>query len=110
MRFIRSWALAVLAAVDALLPQPARAEARAVAVELDRLLMLAAARERQDESAAPAPEAACSDEDFLRRVSLDLRGTLPSPRDVTCRICSVRSASRWAWIRGTKTSARWAGR
>lgn len=51
--------------------------ARQTAAEVDRLI----ARELAASSVQPAPRTA--DEDFLRRVSLDIAGTLPSPRDVT---------------------------
>lgn len=52
-------------------------DARQTAAEVDRLL----AKELQAAGATPAPR--CSDEDFLRRVTFDLAGTAPAPRDVT---------------------------
>ncbi|MEX1096513.1 MAG: DUF1549 domain-containing protein [Planctomycetales bacterium] len=64
---------------------PAAAEAvpappldpREVAAKLDRLIDAAL----KEAGAEPAPRA--SDEDFLRRVSLDLAATLPTPREAT---------------------------
>lgn len=47
------------------------------AAEVDRLLL----KHLADEAATPAPPV--NDEDFLRRVSLDLAGVLPSPAEVT---------------------------
>ena len=48
-----------------------------LAAEVDRVL----ARSFEAANVKPAPLA--SDEDFLRRVSLDLAGTIPTPREVT---------------------------
>jgi len=51
--------------------------ARDVAAQVDQLI----ARELSANEVQPAPLA--TDEDFLRRVTLDINGTPPSPRDVT---------------------------
>lgn len=51
--------------------------ARDVAVQVDQLI----AKELAANEVSPAPLA--TDEDFLRRVTLDISGTLPLPRDVT---------------------------
>lgn len=56
---------------------PAKAEAAEVATEVDRLLEAGFAAEK----VAPARKA--GDEDFLRRASLDLTGTIPTSREVT---------------------------
>ncbi|QDT52191.1 hypothetical protein Pan44_02000 [Caulifigura coniformis] len=48
-----------------------------MAREIDRLL------EKSFEAAGVTPAGISSDEDFLRRVSLDLAGTIPTPREVT---------------------------
>jgi hypothetical protein len=48
-----------------------------VAEVVDRLI-----RDRLEE-AGTTPTGPCSDEDFLRRVSLDLAGRIPTPQDVT---------------------------
>jgi hypothetical protein len=53
------------------------AESAAVAAEVDRLIL----HDLQKAGIKPADR--CNDADFLRRVSLDITGQLPSPRDVT---------------------------
>lgn len=53
------------------------ADSKAVAAEVDRLILA----DLQKAGVKPADR--CSDADFLRRVSLDITGQLPSPRDVT---------------------------
>ncbi len=53
-----------------------RSELR-LAQEIDRVL------EKSFEAAGVTPAPLASDEDFLRRVSLDLAGTIPTPREVT---------------------------
>jgi hypothetical protein len=52
-------------------------ESLAAAAKVDSLIM----EELQKANQQPAPK--CSDEDYLRRVSLDIAGISPSPRDVT---------------------------
>jgi len=58
-------------------PLVTQSTAREVAAEVDRLI----GDELRDMGVEPA--AISGDEDFLRRVMLDLAGTLPSPNDVT---------------------------
>ncbi len=53
------------------------ADSAAVAAEVDRLILA----DLKKANVQPADR--CSDADFLRRVSLDIAGQLPSPRDVT---------------------------
>ena len=53
------------------------ADSKAVAAEVDRLILT------DLKKAGVQPADRCSDADFLRRVSLDIVGQLPSPRDVT---------------------------
>lgn len=54
-----------------------RTDPREVAATVDRLLEKEFARQ----GVSPAP--LCTDEDFLRRVTLDLAGTIPTPGEVT---------------------------
>lgn len=67
--------LVVLTCVTATAAEPP--QPRDVAATVDRLLEAEFARR----GVAPAP--LCTDEDFLRRVTLDLAGTIPTPREVT---------------------------
>ena len=53
------------------------ADSRAVAASVDRIILTDLERARLK------PASRCNDADFLRRVSLDITGQLPSPRDVT---------------------------
>ncbi len=56
---------------------PAPTDSKVVAAEVDRLILT------DLKKAAVTPADRCNDADFLRRVSLDITGQLPSPRDVT---------------------------
>jgi hypothetical protein len=53
------------------------ADSKLVAAEVDRLILT------DLKKAGVTPADRCNDADFLRRVSLDITGQLPSPRDVT---------------------------
>jgi len=64
-------------AAEAESTRPAKAGPAVVAAEVDKLLEQTFAEQK----AVPARKA--NDEDFLRRVSLDLTGTIPSAKDVT---------------------------
>lgn len=58
-------------------PSDAPVDFKVVATEVDRLILV----DLQKAGVQPAPR--CEDSDFLRRVTLDITGQLPSPRDVT---------------------------
>lgn len=58
-------------------PRTTAAESKVVAAEVDRLILA------DLQKAAIQPAAQCDDSDFLRRVTLDITGQLPAPRDVT---------------------------
>ncbi len=62
--------------------------ANAVAADVDKLILT------DLEKAAVKPAARCSDEDFLRRASLDITGQLPSPREVTLFVLDPDAAKR----------------
>ena len=62
--------------------------ASAVAADVDKLILA------DLEKAAVKPAVRCSDEDFLRRASLDIIGQLPSPRDVTLFALDPDAAKR----------------
>ena len=66
--------------------------ARAFAAEVDRQILA----ELQKSGVRVADR--CSDEDFLRRVSLDITGQLPSPRDVASFRMDADSGKRAALI------------
>src|SRR5262245_18651583 len=53
---------------------PTRPDSRTVASEVDRLIL---------ESSSAGPAKRTADDDFLRRVTFDLAGTLPAPNEVT---------------------------
>ncbi len=80
------WTIACLVVVGQVGPRAAQPSAsksskvrdsREVAAEVDRLILA----ELEKTGAKPAP--LTNDEDFLRRVTFDLAGTLPSPSQVT---------------------------
>jgi len=73
------WVLAiVLLAGSAFGGEPGSGgDSQAVAAEVDRLILA----DLKQAGLTPAPR--CSDVDFLRRVSLDITGQLPSPESVT---------------------------
>ena len=62
--------------------------ASAVAADVDKLILA------DLEQAAVKPAARCSDEDFLRRASLDIVGQLPSPREVTLFVLDPDAGKR----------------
>jgi hypothetical protein len=59
------------------LPTPPSTAPADIAEEVDRLIR------EQLQQAGVSPTGPCGDEDFLRRVSLDLAGRIPTPQDVT---------------------------
>lgn len=64
------------------------ADFKAVAAEVDRLIL------SDLQKAGLKPAERCNDADFLRRVSLDITGQLPSPRDVTIFVLDPDSDKR----------------
>lgn len=65
-----------------------RVDAKTIAKQVDRLID----KEMNSNSVRVAPQT--SDEDFLRRITFDLAGTTPSPREVTLFGLSASSSKR----------------
>jgi len=64
------------------------AAANAVATEVDQLILTDLMK------GGITPEGRCRDEDFLRRVSLDITGHLPTPREVTLFVLDPHAEKR----------------
>ncbi len=62
--------------------------ANGVAARVDQLILLDLTK------AGVTPSGICTDEDYLRRASLDITGQLPSPRDVTLFVLDPDSGKR----------------
>jgi Protein of unknown function (DUF1549)/Protein of unknown function (DUF1553) len=95
VRFGFGVALTLVAAVEANAANnrsksvsPAPADSPAVAADVDRLIL------SDLKKAGVTPADRCNDADFLRRVSLDITGQLPSPRDVTIFVLDPDSNKR----------------
>lgn len=90
---ITAWYASKVSAVRVLVPRekPVAAEVFAKAESYNYIDELVA---RQLKRLEIAPAALCSDEEFIRRASLDATGTLPSPADVAAFLASTEPDKR----------------